>query len=289
MVTLYLMGKKGFVVLNRVMCYKSIITQVISAQDKNVQSDYYIEIKELCAKNGLKFSDRKETFVQETAYSFAVGWRWIIPTNNDQKLIVLHDSLLPRYRGFSPLVNMLINHEPLIGVSALYADDEYDCGDIIAQKSIEINYPIRIHEAINQISELYAELVLNVLNQIQLGIEIKATKQDESVASYSLWRDEEDYAIDWFRDAEYIQQFIYSVGFPYRGALSFVEGSKCRVLDCEVRNDIKVENRCPGKVIFMEDGCPIVVCGKGLLKITQLETEEGVSLLPLNKFRIRFK
>ena len=289
MVTLYLMGEKGLSVLKGVLCCKSIISQVIGAQDKNVQNDYYHDIKTLCNESGLSFYDRKDNFVANTAYSLAIGWRWIIPTSDDSKLIVLHDSLLPKYRGFAPLVNMLINHEPIIGVTALHANGEYDRGDIIAQKSIEINYPIRIHDAINQISKLYVDLVLSVLNQIQLGIELNATKQDESVASYSLWRDEDDYAIDWSRDAEYIQQFIYSVGFPYKGASSFIEDLKYRVLDCEIRSDVKVENRCPGKVIFMEDGCPIVVCGKGLLKITQLEAEEGVSVLPLDKFRIRFK
>ena len=42
------------------------------------------------------------------------------------------------------MVNMLINKETFIGVSALYATNEYDKGEIIAQRKTKVNYPIKI-------------------------------------------------------------------------------------------------------------------------------------------------
>ena len=73
----------------------------------------------------------------------AVSWRWMIkhPKN---KLIVFHDSILPKYRGFAPLVNMLINGEKEIGVSAIFGADEYD-SEIISEKTT-ISYPIKIQK-----------------------------------------------------------------------------------------------------------------------------------------------
>lgn len=288
-ISFYLMGEKGLTVLSKVICYKSFISKVIGARDKNVQNDYYEDIKHLCAENGIAFYDRAENVEIDSDYSIAIGWRWMIDAENGSKLIILHDSLLPRYRGFAPLVNMLINHEPKIGVTALFANGEFDRGDIIAQKSVDVQYPVRIQDAIEQVSELYGELVMEIMGMISSGEAIAATAQEESEASYSLWRNEDDYAIDWNRDAEYIQQFVYSVGYPYKGASSMLERVKYRILDCEIDEDVRVENRCPGKLLFMRDGCPVIVCGKGMLKITKLETDEGVSCLPMKKYRVWFK
>ena len=49
---------------------------------------------------------------------------------------------MPKYRGFAPLVNSLVNGEKIIGVTALFASEEYDNGDIIMQSSVDITYPI---------------------------------------------------------------------------------------------------------------------------------------------------
>ena len=98
-----------------------------------------------------------------------------------------------------------------------------------------------------------------------------------------------DYKIDWNEDAEYIQQFVYSLGFPFKGAYTTVDHQKFRVLDCKVVEDVIIENRCPGKVLFVRDDCPIVVCGKGMLQITKLMTDDGLDYLPLKKYRTRFE
>lgn len=289
MVTLYLMGEKGLTVLKAILQYKSLIARVIIAQDKNVQKDFYDEIQKLCYENKILCCDKTEQSIVDSDYSFAIGWRWMIQTTCKNKLIILHDSLLPRYRGFAPLVNMLINREPCIGVTALFANDEFDRGDIILQKSIDVHYPLRISEAINKVSVLYSEIVTDILAMIQTRMPIPSIEQKEDNASYSLWRDEEDYAIDWYKEASYIQQFVYSVGFPFKGASSYIDGEMYRVLDCEIENDVVIENRCPGKVLFVKNGLPVVVCGKGLLRITKLVNIDGQESLPLKRYRIRFK
>lgn len=291
-VTLFLMSEKGYKVLQSLIDhkYQNMIECVVQAKDNNVQNDYYAEIRNLCIDNGIPAFDKKEKTQIDSAYSIAISWRWIIPLSESSKLIVLHDSLLPKYRGFAPLVNMLINREERIGVTALFANKEFDRGDIIAQRSTNVQYPIRIQEAIDLISPLYARTVLDIFELLSDGKEITSTPQDESLASYSLWRDEEDYHIDWSDDANQIQQFVYSVGFPYKGAYTWIsENEKIRLIDCNIVEDVKIENRTPGKILFSTDGLPVVVCGKGLLQLTQATNEEGESILPFNKFRIRFK
>lgn len=287
-ITLFLMNEKGFKVLEHLLqnFETSIIFQVVVAEDKNVAKDFYKEIVELCKKNKIPFYN-KNNYNLYKGYAFAIGWRWIIP--QQEKLIVLHESLLPKYRGFSPLVSALINGDKTIGVTALFASKEYDRGEIIHQEKIEINYPIKIKNAIEQISELYQKIVKIIVNQLLNKEKLKCKIQDESHASYGLWRNEEDYLINWNQDAEQIKRFVNAVGFPYLGASSFIKNKKIRILDVGVLPDVKIENRTPGKVIFIKNQKPIVVCKKGLIQINEMiDDETKQSALPLKYFRTIF-
>lgn len=290
-ISLFLMTKKGYDVLLSIINFglSNIIDKIIISKDINVDNDYYIDIQSLAKKHNIPCYDRKDNYVITSSYCFAISWRWLISLSKNTRLIVFHDSLLPKYRGFAPLVNMLINKEPEIGVTAIFADAEFDAGDIIAQKRININYPIKISDAINIITPLYSELICDLLKKIQNDEKLIGTKQDENNATYSLWRDEEDYRIDWSKDSESIQRHIDSVGFPYKRASTLVNDKLYRIGDVEIIPDVFVENRNIGKILFVRDGCPIVVCGKGLLKIKELTDENGNSILPLKKFRIRFQ
>lgn len=290
-IALFLMSEKGFNVLQSLIDnhYETMIECVVQAKDNNVQNDFYQDIHTLCVDNKIPVFDKKEKPTIQSLYCIAISWRWIIPISETNKLIVLHDSLLPKYRGFAPLVNMLINKEDKIGVTALFANKEFDRGDIIAQRNVHINYPIKIQQAIEIISPLYAQIVIDIFCQLSAGQSLSSNPQKEQDASYSLWRDEEDYHIDWSNEASRIQQMIYSVGYPYKGAYSIVDGVKYRIIDCELVEEVVIENRTPGKILFMENGLPVIVCGKGLLRLTKITDEEGNNLLPLRKFRIRFK
>jgi len=284
----FLMTQKGFQVLKSFLDEfgAARIDCVIGSKDANVQNDFYSEIADLCAAHKIIFKDRSSDHTLQTQYAFAISWRWKI--RSSARLIVFHDSILPKYRGFAPLPTALISGEELIGVTALIGSDEYDSGEIILQKSAAISYPIKIQKAIEISCALYVDMVSEVSQTIFRGDSLVSRKQDESVASYSLWRDEEDYRIDWFASAARIKRFIDSVGYPYRGALTGLNGELVRVLDAEIETDVKIEDRMPGKVIFVRGNCPVIVCGSGLLKITDLRDKEGHSLLPLKKFRSRF-
>lgn len=102
--------------------------------------------------------------------------------------------------------------------------------------------------------------------------------------------DKEDYKIDWAKDAEYIKRVIDSVGYPYLGAYTYVENQKVGVLDAKVLPDVKIENRTSGKIIFIAENLPVVVCGSGLLKLKNvIDDLTKNSILPLKKFRLRFR
>lgn len=289
-ITLYLMTQKGFEVLNALIDRKlqSLISEIVVGRDKNIDNDFANEIISLCKQNNIKHFERSEDYQVLSDYSIAISWRWLIP-DNKSKLIVLHDSLLPKYRGFAPLVNMLINKEKEIGVSAIFASKEYDRGDIIAQSSTKINYPITISDAIDLISQNYVELVIKIFVTLDKGDEIIAVQQNEEFATYSLWRDEEDYFINWQKDSDEILNFINAVSTPYKGAATFINGlQKVRILEVELESDVRIENRDVGKVIFIKNSFPVIVCGSGLVRLLKvIDDKTHEDLLPLKNFRIR--
>lgn len=288
---LFLMTKKGYSVLVSLIGNQKTdaIDFVCIGKDSKLDNDFSIDIENLCVTNNIPFCFKKtiDTNNLNSSYYIAVAWRWLIELPN---LIILHDSILPKYRGFAPLVNMLINGEKEVGVTAIFASNEYDKGDVILQEKITIDYPIKIAELIDRISNLYIVIVNDIFVLIGKGTKLIGTRQDEKYATYSLWLGDEDYFIDWNMSAEKIKRKIDACGSPYEGAKCWLNNEIIIIKEAFFINDVKIENRINGKIIFMENNFPVVVCGKGLLMITEaISQEELQNILPLNKFRIKFK
>ena len=285
---LYLMNQKGFSALDALVDHFSeYIGFVVAAKDAAVINDFYADIRDICVNHKISFYDRTVVALPAVDYQLAIGWRWLI--SRTENLIVLHDSLLPKYRGFAPLVNSLINGEQEIGVTAIWAGPEFDAGEIIFQEKARICYPIKIQEAIEIVSGLYRKICIAIFNSIRANQPLVSFPQIEDDATYSLWRDEEDYRIDWSQSSKAIKRFIDAVAFPYQGAQSLLEGNQKVFIDeATIMEDIKLELRHPGKVIKLIGGNPVVVCGEGLLQISKMRCKDGTEFR-LQKLRVRFK
>lgn len=292
-IAFYIMNSKGYHVLQNFIDKfgSSSIEYIKCSEDKNIQKDFFKEIKELAKKENIKFFNRLEgitTIEQEfSGFKFAIGWRWLI--KDEKNLIVFHDSLLPKFRGFAPLVNCLLNNERIGGVTALYANNEYDRGDIIAQKSFEITYPMKISEAIARAEPIYFELVDEIFTKIQKSEKIKTSQQDDSKATYSLWLDSEDYFIDWSWSAKKIKRFVDAVGYPYDNAKAYLNDKIVTLMDVEIVEDVVIEHRTRhiGKVIFIKKNVPVIVCVNGLIKLTDIRDNDKNKISIT--FRSRFK
>ena len=287
MIRLYLLGEKGLNVLKGLdNQYFHYISEVIIGRDKGVIKDYSDEIQAFCEEHNLIFySNNQLSQISEFKYSITIGWRWLI--YSDKPLIVIHDSILPRLRGFNPLVTALINGDTEIGATALFAEEGYDEGPIITQMTTKINYPIRIAEAIKIVSSLYVDII-NFLFDSIINQKLTSQIQDHSLATYSLWRDENDYQINWNWSAEKIKRFIDAVSHPYKGAFSLLHNQKVRILEGKISPDIIIENRSPGKVLFKKEDSYTIVCGSGLIEISEFFNDDLSLKIYFNNFRIKF-
>ena len=139
------------------------------------------------------------------------------------------------------------------------------------------------------IGYLYFDLAQSIFGAAVDSGFLKGTPQDESQASFSVWRDEEDYRINWSWPADEIVHFVNCLSYPYKGASTICNGEIIRVLHAESVFDVKIANRDVGKVLFVKNQKPVVICGSGLLRIIAATDDEGRNVLPFKNFRSRLK
>jgi methionyl-tRNA formyltransferase len=252
-------------------CFPEIVFSYRQADDISCSID---KITKLCKDYRINFCATKHP-----AYSIAkplcvVGWQYLFrqPTDN---AVVFHDSLLPKYRGFAPTINALINGETRIGVTAFKPNERVDSGSIIGQLDASVTYPIRIDEALRRQAALMTRLTMDILPRYESAV-ADAVEQDHASASYSIWRDQQDYMINWTESAAYIRRMVDALAFPYSGAMTRLN-DRILVIDrvAEV-DDLYFPIRHPGKV-WSTDGKLVVVCGRGMLRIDSVLTHDRKS------------
>ena len=275
---LLVVGKKGSQVLEQLVNKNKKPVFVVTYIDKNIKDESYLDILEICNEYNIKtvLDTRKEdnfiSLYDEVDKVFVIGWQFLLKQQFD-KLVVIHDSYLPEHKGWSPTVNYLIKGSPYLGATAFQPTKKMDTGYIYSQKKVNIEYPLKINNAINIVSDIYIDLILDVLN----GAEKKVMMGNES---FCVWRDQDDYKINWNWDDYKIKRFVDAVGFPFDGAKINYDGEILRVSEVEVCLDygiINIEDRKShiGKIFQFKDGCPIVICGIGLIKINYAQTLNG--------------
>lgn len=219
-----------------------------------------------------------------------IGWRYLVPQSAIDHLrgevLIAHDALLPKFRGFAPLPTALIVGEKRTGVTFLRPGRGIDDGGILWQGVVDIGPLDTISTLIDKVCPLYREGARHYLR----GNLVKVTPQDETAATYSLWRDELDYELDWSLDADRLERSVRALGPPYLGARTTLAGNVIVLRSARVVDDVRFEIRQPGKIWCLDEkGRPTVVCGRGMLKITSAVTLDGGDVLPLKSLRQRFR
>jgi methionyl-tRNA formyltransferase len=180
--------------------------------------------------------------------------------------INIHFSLLPKYRGAAPVNWTIINGDKYTGVSTMIMSEGLDKGDILLQKSTDIDKKTSI-ELSEELSEMGADLICQTITNFQ---HIKPRKQDESKSSYAPIIKKQDGLIDWDNDACYIERQIR--GFqPWPSAYTFLNGKLMKIFKAEViDNNREYAN---GEIVSVDKKSFIVKCGNNSLQILELQME----------------
>ena len=98
-------------------------------------------------------------------------------------IVNVHPSLLPKYRGSSPIESAILNGDEKTGVSLMKLSKEMDAGDVYSQEEIELSKTETASDLYKTCGEIGAEMLVRDLPKIISG-EIKGQKQDDSQAEY---------------------------------------------------------------------------------------------------------
>lgn len=122
-------------------------------------------------------------------------------------IVNLHPSLLPNYRGSSPIESVILNGEEKTGISLIKLVDKMDAGPIYTQNTIELSGTENSSQLHDMLSKLGSELLVDSLPDIITG-KLKPVDQDEDHATYCKKIEKHDGTIDWHTPAEQIERQI---------------------------------------------------------------------------------
>jgi methionyl-tRNA formyltransferase len=271
-------GLKGAAFIEGLLQNGTSIGSIVTYPQPDDQARSFERLRSLAERLSINLLETHHPVLQPENLTFLVGWQHLLPTVTPST-VVFHDSLLPRYRGFAPTVTALIKGDREIGVTALSPTEGIDEGPIIAQRALPISYPVKIQTALELQAGLMTEIAVDIVDQWRRG-ELLSTPQQEALATFSIWRDDTDYEIDWSNSSTAIERFVNAVGHPYAGARTTVGGVETvRVLDITVLPDMAFEIRKAGKIWSLDNGRPIVMCGDGMLRVDNCRREDGSEFL----------
>ena len=153
----------------------------------------------------------------------------------DNNVEIVHSSLLPKYRGASPIHSAILNGDSETGVSIMYIEEGLDSGDVILREYCEITEDDTLGTLHDKLKNLGAAGLAKALNLIENG-EVQAEKQDDSKATFVKPITKEQTKIDWNNTKEVIYNQIRGLN-PFPAAHTFNEkGENIKIYKSEKIN-----------------------------------------------------
>ena len=252
----------------------------------------------LCAKkHGLRvytpssFKDKNEVeFVKKLNIEVVVvvAYGVILPAYFlewfPNRVVNLHTSLLPRWRGASPVAYSLLKGDKKTGVTLQKVDLKMDVGDIIHQLELNVSLDINAQELLQKMEPLSFCLLSEFLPRYLIG-EIKPTVQDESQATYSKKIQKSQLKINWNEPSELIHNKVRAF-ILQKGVYTLYQGLRLKVL----QSTWDAENTStPSQIISYQKPKGLqVACGKGSLWIQKVQLE-GKKIQDIEAFMRGFK
>ncbi len=185
-------------------------------------------------------------------------------------IINVHSSLLPKYRGASPIHSAILNGDKESGVSIMYIEEGLDSGDVILKETCEITEDDTLGTLHDRLKELGAIGLEKALKLIEVG-EVKVEKQDDSKATFVKPITKEQAKIDWNNTKEVIFNQIRGLN-PFPGAYTHNEKNE----NIKIYKSEKLEKEYDGEngtVVEMTKKGPVVKVANGALRLLEIKFE----------------
>ncbi|MFP4081936.1 MAG: methionyl-tRNA formyltransferase [Candidatus Aminicenantes bacterium] len=177
----------------------------------------------------------------------------------------VHFSLLPKYRGASPVQWAILKGEKKTGVTIFELNHKMDEGDILSQQEVAIRPGESAGELMDRLAEKGAQLLLETLANID---KIKPLQQDHSQATYAPRLRKKDGKICWEKDALSIERQVRALN-PWPSAFTFIDGKRIKILRGEKVHAEVHKPHLPGEILSLRKEGIEVYCGKGSVFLIQ--------------------
>ena len=221
----------------------------------------------------------------------------------------VHASLLPRYRGAAPIQWAVLNGDAMSGVTTMQMGVGLDDGDILEQEEI----PLDPHETgaslFARLAAVSRGLIVRTLEDLDAG-RIQARPQDPGLVSHVGMIRKDMGRLDFSRPAEELERMIRGLN-SWPSAFTSYQGETLKIWragvledECPSAEDPRDEEDrrgpdaarvpqaistigssavCPGKIFALTDDAIYVKCGRGLLRIEELQ-KAGKKMMPAADF-----
>lgn len=190
--------------------------------------------------------------------------------------INIHFSLLPAYRGASPVQSAFLCGEKVMGVTIMKTDEGIDTGDIICQKSLEIEQDDNCETVLNKLALIGASMLPQVLKSFENGT-VKFEKQGKEFSYYGIIK-KEDGLIDFNKTSLQISNMIKAF-YLWPNAYAYLNGKTLKIFKAQEINFEQTKPCRLGEIVCANKNGLVVACGNNtFLQIIELQLEGGKRL-----------
>ncbi len=193
-----------------------------------------------------------------------------------QGCINIHASLLPKYRGASPINAAIIHGETVTGITMMLTDEGMDTGDILTQDTMEIPDDADAGEMSRRLSLLAADRIVPVVEAWTSG-SVTPIPQNHNEATNTRPMTRDDGRIDWSRPALEVHNLVRGTT-PWPGSYTLLGGKRVKIHRTQVSScpaePAGTDGIRPGTVVSTCPDCIRVACGAGTcIELLSLQAE----------------
>lgn len=239
-------------------------------------------VKECAIKHGLTVLQpvkaREESFVEELrTYNpdviVVVAFGQLLPDSILQMpeygCINVHASLLPKYRGASPIQWAVLDGCEYSGVTTMQMDEGLDTGDILETAKVKLDEKETGGSLFDRLSVVGAKLLVETLKKAESG-ELHPVKQDENEATYVKMLNKSFGLLDFTKKPEVLERMVRGLN-PWPSAFTHIEGKLLKIWDASV--EAADDDKECGSVVTDNKTHFKVKCDGGYLVINELQLE----------------
>lgn len=184
-------------------------------------------------------------------------------------MLGVHPSLLPKYRGASPIVWTLLNAEQTTGVTIFRLNDRWDAGEIALQRELPVEPQDTTVTLSHRLAVGGADLLLEAVEGLERGA-LAFRPQEERLATYTPKLTKVDGRVDWRAPASSIGRLVRAMT-PWPGAATQWRGQSLKLWAAHDERRNRAGRGRPGEVLSASPDGLIVATGEGVLVIQELQ------------------